>query len=70
MFGPGEKAYELTHRRGAELMRSKYCIRYELGYCPKEKGHSKPQGKWFLSGNGQPLELVFDCARCEMAVIG
>ena len=70
MYGPGEKAYELSHRKGAELMRSKYCIRYELGYCPKEKGHSKPAGKWFLSGNGQPLELVFDCAKCEMAVIG
>lgn len=70
MYGPGEKAYELSHRKGAELMRSKYCIRYELGYCLKEKGHSKSQGKWFLSGNGQPLELVFDCAKCEMAVIG
>ena len=30
-----EPAYELTHRDGAELMRSKYCIRYELGLCPK-----------------------------------
>lgn len=30
-----EPAYELTHRPGAELMRTKYCIRYELGLCPK-----------------------------------
>ena len=30
-----EPAYELTHREGAELMRTRYCIRYELGLCPK-----------------------------------
>ena len=30
-----EPAYELTHRNGAELMRTKYCIRYELGLCPR-----------------------------------
>lgn len=30
-----EPAYELTHRDGAELMRTRYCIRYELGLCPK-----------------------------------
>ena len=28
-----EDAFELTHRPGAELMRTKYCIRYELGLC-------------------------------------
>ena len=29
-----DEAYELTHLAGAELMRTKYCIRYELGMCP------------------------------------
>lgn len=30
-----EPSYEQTHRKDAELMRSKYCIKYELGICPK-----------------------------------
>ncbi|MCD8312643.1 MAG: U32 family peptidase [Bacteroidales bacterium] len=29
-----EPAYELTHRAGAELMRTKYCLRRELNLCP------------------------------------
>ena len=29
-----DKAYELSHTPKAELMRTKYCIRYELGICP------------------------------------
>ena len=28
-------AYELEAPRGAEVMRSRYCIKYELGLCPK-----------------------------------
>ena len=34
-----EPAYELTHRNGAELMRTKYCIRYELGLCPRHHAY-------------------------------
>jgi putative protease len=30
-----DKAFELTHCSGAELMRTRYCIKYELGMCPK-----------------------------------
>ena len=33
-FDAGEQAYELSHLPEAELMRTKYCIRYELGICP------------------------------------
>ena len=31
-----EPAYELSHRQGAELMRTKYCIKYQLGLCPAQ----------------------------------
>ena len=29
-----DNAFELSHRPDAELMRTKYCIRHELGLCP------------------------------------
>lgn len=29
-----DEAFEISHRPDAELMRTKYCIRYELGLCP------------------------------------
>ena len=62
-----EDAYELTHRKGAELMRTRYCIRYELGLCPIHQG-ARPTGPLFLLNNGRRLALGFDCARCEMTV--
>ena len=62
-----EQAYELNHAEGAELMRSRYCIRYELGKCPKHHG-CKEGGPLFLLNNGQRLALHFDCRNCEMIV--
>ena len=62
-----EKAYELDHAEGAELMRSRYCIRYELGKCPKHHG-CKDGGPLFLLNNGQRFALHFDCRNCEMTV--
>ena len=74
-----EDAFELTHRQGAELMRSKYCIRHELGLCLKDSSTSGPssgsgqalrmtKGNLFLVNNGRRYRLGFDCARCEMTV--
>ena len=62
-----EPAYELAHQPGAELMRSRYCIRYELGMCPKYQG-AGDSGPLFLLNNGRRLALGFDCRRCEMTV--
>ena len=73
------KAYELEHTQGAELMRTKYCIRHELGICPiHQKGsrHNlpaalrdiRPDTELFLLNNGRRLALGFDCRRCEMTV--
>ncbi len=62
-----EEAYELTHRPGVELMRSKYCIRHELGLCPKQ-GKAKKAEPLFLRNGEKRLRLSFDCAVCEMTV--
>ena len=61
-----EDAYEISHRPGAELMRSKYCVRYELGMCPKQ-GKNKPEPLYLLNA-GKRLRLDFHCAECEMTV--
>ena len=62
-----QDAYELSHVRSAELMRTRYCIRYELGMCPKHQG-AKPGKALFLLNNGQRFALGFDCRNCEMTV--
>ena len=37
-----DEAFEISHRPDAELMRTKYCIRYELGLCPvRQQGKAK-----------------------------
>lgn len=72
-----DKAYELSHEPGAELMRTKYCIRHELGLCLKGRRGQSPEnpasdGKsdndLFLVNNGRRLTLHFDCRNCEMVV--
>ena len=62
-----EPAYELAHQSGAELMRSRYCIRYELGLCPRHQG-ARDTGPLFLLTTGRRLSLAFDCSHCEMIV--
>ncbi len=62
-----EKAYELTHRSGVELMRSRYCVRHQLGMCPKQKPGTLPE-PLVLVNNGRRFRLVFHCATCEMTV--
>ena len=62
-----EPAYELAHPKDAELMRTRYCIRYELGMCPVHQG-AKESRPLFLLNNGRRLALHFDCAKCEMTV--
>ena len=62
-----EDAYELTHRPGVELMRSRYCVRHELGLCPKKSPGIKPE-PLFLINNGRRLRLRFHCPTCEMTV--
>jgi putative protease len=62
-----EDAYELTHREGVEYMRTKYCLRHELGLCPKQRPGTRPDPLYLLN-NGRRLRLSFDCKACEMMV--
>ena len=60
-------AYERAHPAGAELMRTKYCIRFELGRCPVRQG-ARDDGPLYLLNNSRRLVLGFDCRACEMTV--
>ncbi len=51
-----------------ELMRSKYCIRQELGICLKSAGKKVGTGL-SLENNGKVFPLGFDCKNCEMTVL-
>ena len=62
-----EDAFELTHRAGVEYMRTKYCLRHELGLCPKQRPGTRPD-PLFLRNQGRRLRLDFDCRACEMTV--
>ncbi|MCR5326720.1 MAG: U32 family peptidase [Bacteroidales bacterium] len=53
--------------RNSELMRTRYCIKYELGLCPRWQG-AAPTASLFLVNNGRRLPLHFDCSSCEMVV--
>ena len=75
------KAYELSPEPYAELMRTKYCIRHELGICPVHQKNAsgtfkvsgalrdvKADTPLYLMNNGRRFALHFDCKRCEMTV--
>ena len=59
--------FRLEYSSNGELMRTKYCVRHELGLCPKQ-GKAKKAEPLFLRNGKQRLQLSFDCAACEMTV--
>lgn len=63
----------LQHPRlEGELMRTKYCIRYRMGLCPKQKSGkqcSDAQSGLVLKNNGRTIRLQFDCRNCEMILL-
>ena len=64
-----EPGFELQEDpTGKEVMRTKYCIRREMGECLREKSCTY-RGPMQLENNYNIFELKFDCPRCEMALI-
>ena len=49
-----------------KLMFNKYCIKFELGICPKKHGGNT--GSLFLVSSNTKLKLGFDCNNCEMFI--
>lgn len=74
-----KEAYEIESHSGEELMRTKYCLKYELGLCPNKKRESSKgqiikakeiKYPLYLVNGKNRLKLSFDCKRCEMIIIG
>ena len=63
----GAAGVENFRERPATLMRSKYCIRFELELCPVHQG-AKDTGPLYLLNNGRRFRLDFHCDSCEMTL--
>jgi putative protease len=54
---------------GQEVMRTRYCLRAQLGACLREQPDADLEGPLALvDEEGHRYPLRFDCARCEMSV--
>ncbi len=60
--------FEVKAEEGVPLMFCKHCIKYEMGWCPKQGYKATFKEPLFLKNNDQIYELTFDCKRCEMMI--
>ncbi len=51
-----------------QLMRSKYCVKWEMGICPKLRLGKPVREPLFIVNQNHKLRLHFDCKNCEMVV--
>jgi putative protease len=52
-----------------KVMTTRYCIKHQLGACPKDENSERLNSPLFLQdAEGHKLELRFNCAKCEMEV--
>jgi putative protease len=66
-----DPAFEISRPSQAELMRCKYCIKFELGFCPAVMPETRKLNEpLFLENNGKMFRLGFDCKNCEMVIFG
>lgn len=60
--------FEVKAEEGVPLMFTKHCIKYAMGWCPKEGYKATFKEPLFLKNNDQVYELTFDCKACEMRI--
>lgn len=63
-----QRAFELAYAPSAELMRTKHCLRYSFGWCPKQRPLNPPREPLVLQCGTADLRLSFDCKNCEMVI--
>ena len=51
-----------------KVFSSRYCLKYELGFCTKEQQKNIPPQPWHLTQleNGNKFKIEFDCKKCSM----
>lgn len=55
--------------KGKEVMICKYCIRFELAMCSKQKNAQKVNLPLFIRNERHRFRLEFDCKNCVMKVV-
>lgn len=61
--------FEIKGEEEAVLMFTKHCVKYEMGWCPREGQTMPVAGPLVLSHGQQRFRLEFDCRNCEMHVL-
>lgn len=53
-----------------QIMTCRYCIRYEMGYCTKQKGKKVPwkEPLYLVLNDDRKFRLKFDCINCQMKI--
>ncbi len=64
-----QRAFEQEYVPNAELMRTKHCLRYSFGWCPKQHPTDAPREPLILQCGSANLQLSFDCKNCEMVIV-
>jgi putative protease len=65
-----DAAYECNQEMGeVSLMITRHCLRHSFNLCPREVKGLRPDPMTLMNGK-EALTLRFDCARCEMHVLG
>ncbi|HJV77246.1 MAG TPA: U32 family peptidase [Paludibacter sp.] len=60
--------FEVKAEEGVPLMFCKHCIKFNMGWCPKEGYKATFKEPLYLRNNDQVYELTFDCKACEMRI--
>ena len=60
--------FEVKAEEGVPLMFCKHCIKFNMGWCPKEGYKATFKEPLYLRNNDQVYKLTFDCKACEMHI--
>jgi putative protease len=63
-----QSGFEIKAEEDVALMFTKHCIKYEMGWCPREGKSSELKEPLYLKNNDQRYKLRFDCKKCEMHI--
>ena len=63
-----QPGFEVKAEEDVPLMFCKHCIKFNLGWCPKEGYKATFKEPLFLKNNNQLYKLTFDCKFCEMRI--
>jgi len=64
-----DSAFEAAPQSNVPLMFAKHCLRYSMGWCPKQHKDKSPYKEpFFLNYKDIKLRLEFECKSCQMLV--